>query len=202
MARHWVAPDGSLTVLVSSPPPPVDIDVLVARYLPALRAFVRVRMGPELRAKEESTDIVQSVARDILQFADRFQHGGESGFRTWLFTTAHRKVVDHLQHWRAEKRRQQRETALPDELAGLLATPSRHASAREDLLAVERAFDALTDEQRDVVTWSRLLGLSHAEIAARLHKTEVAVRKTLSRALARLSAVLANDDGAGASSDC
>lgn len=182
-----------------SPSPPADIDVLVARYLPALRAFVRVRMGPELRAKEESTDIVQSVAREILQFADRFQHGGESGFRDWLFTTAHRKVVDHLQHWRAQKRQQKRDTELPEELAGLLATPSRHASAREDLLAVERAFDALTDEQRDVVTWSRLLGLSHTEIAARLGKSEVAVRKILSRALARLAAVLATDDGSASS---
>ncbi|MBL8756565.1 MAG: sigma-70 family RNA polymerase sigma factor, partial [Planctomycetes bacterium] len=65
--------------------------------------------------------------------------------------------------------------------------------AREELAALEGAFDALTDEQRDVVTWSRLLGLSHQEIAARLGKTEVAVRKTLSRALARLAAVLAGE---------
>jgi RNA polymerase sigma-70 factor, ECF subfamily len=181
-------------------PPPANVDSLVARYLPALRAFVRVRMGAELRAKEESSDIVQSVAREILQFSERFQHGGESGFRDWLFTTAHRKVVDHLQHWRTQKRQQKRDVELPEELAGLVATPSKHASAREDLLAVERAFDALSAEQREVVTCSRLLGLSHTEIATRLGKSEVAVRKTLSRALARLSAVLAADNGGAAGS--
>ena len=169
------------------------VETLVARYLPALRTFVRLRMGPEQRAKEESCDIVQSVAREVLGHAERFQHGGESGFRDWLFTTAHRKVVDHLQHWRTDKRRQQRETTLPDELVGLGTSPSRHASAREQLAAVERAFDALAPEPRDVVTWSRLLGLSHAEIAQRLGKSEVAVRKILSRALARLSAVLTDD---------
>lgn len=166
---------------------------LVARYLPALRTFVRLRMGTELRAKEESCDIVQSVAREVLQHADRFQHGGESGFRAWLFTTAHRKVVNHLQHWRAQARDGAREVVMPEELAGLGTTPSRHASAREELVAIERAFDSLTPEQSEVVTSSRLLGLSHAEIAARLGKSEVAVRKMLSRALARLAASLAGE---------
>lgn len=169
------------------------METLVARFLPALRAFVRLRMGPELRAKEESCDIVQSVAREVLDHAERFQHGGESGFRDWLFTTAHRKVVNHLVHWRAQKRSSGRDAVLPEELAGLVPTPSRHASAREELAAVEGAFDSLSEEQREVVTCSRLLGLSHAEIAQRLDKTEVAVRKILSRGLARLAAVLAGE---------
>lgn len=176
-------------------PRPDDVEALVARYLPSLRAFVRMRMGAELRAKEESCDIVQSVAREVLQHQDRFQHGGEAGFREWLFTTANRKVSKHLRHWRTEKRGQRHEAALPPELAGLTPTPSRHASAREELDAVERAIDTLSDEQRDVVTWSRLLGLSHAEIAARLGKTDVAVRKILSRALARIAAALDDGDG-------
>lgn len=177
---------------MSAPDQPA-VENLVARYLPALRAFVRLRMGSELRAKEESSDIVQSVAREVLHHADRFQHGGESGFREWLFTTAHRKVVNHLQHWRAQKRSGGREAILPEELAGLSGSPSKHASAREELAAVEAAFDALTPEQRDVVAWSKLLGLTHAEIAQRLDKTEVAVRKILSRGLARLAAVLAGE---------
>lgn len=176
-----------------SSPVPSEVETLVARYLPALRSFVRLRMGAELRAREESCDIVQSVAREVLHHAERFQHGGESGFRDWLFTTAHRKVVNHLQHWRAQKRSSGRDVVLPDELNGLVPSPSRHASAREELIAVEAAFDALSDEQREVVTGSRLLGLSHAELAARLGKTEVAVRKILSRGLARLAAVLAGE---------
>ena len=174
--------------------PPDDVQALVARYLPSIRAFVRMRMGAELRAKEESCDIVQSVAREVLQYSDRFGHGGEEGFRDWLFTTAHRKVVRRLRHWRTAKRQNQQETALPEELAGLVPTPSLHASAREHLAAVEKALDALSDEQRDVLTWSRLVGLSHAQIAERLGKTEVAVRKILSRALARLSVVLEEND--------
>jgi DNA-directed RNA polymerase specialized sigma24 family protein len=39
--------------------------------------------------------------------------------------------------------------------------------------------------------------MSHAEIAQRLGKSEVAVRKTLSRGLARLIAILAEDQEDG-----
>ncbi|MBM4059878.1 MAG: sigma-70 family RNA polymerase sigma factor [Planctomycetes bacterium] len=178
-------------------PVPDDVDVLVTRHLPALRAFVRLRMGRELRVREDSCDIVQSVAREVLAHADRFQHGGEAGFREWLFTTAHRKIVNRLEHWRADKRSDRREAGdvLPEELAAFGASPSRHASVREELAAIEAAFDTLTQEQREVVTMSRLLGLPHGAIAARLGKSEVAVRKILSRGLARLAASLAGDGG-------
>lgn len=173
-----------------------EVEELVTRHLSALRAFVRLRMGRELRAREDSCDIVQSVAREVLSHADRFQHGGEDGFREWLFTTAHRKIVNRLEHWRAEKRTSQREDGaqLPEELAALGVSPSRHASVREELLAIEAAFDTLTEEQREVVTMSRMLGMSHAAIAGRLGKSEVAIRKILSRGLARLATSLAGDD--------
>ena len=171
-----------------------EVERLVARQLPALRAFVRLRMGRELRAREESCDIVQSVTCEVLKHADRFQHGGEDGFREWLFTTAHRKIVNRLEHWRADKRSPQHEAQdqLPEELASVGVSPSRHASVREELHAIEGAFDTLSDEQREVVTMSRLLGMSHAAIAYRLGKNEVAIRKVLSRGLARLATALAD----------
>ena len=171
--------------------PEPTIEQLVERYMPALRSFVRLRMGPELRAREESCDVVQSVAREVLTHQQRFQHGGETGFRDWLFTTAHRKIVNHVEHWRAQKRDGARQASLPSELAQLGPTPSLFATAREQQRAIEAAFDTLSSEQRDVVIWSRLCGMSHTDIANRLAKSEVAVRKILSRALAALAARLA-----------
>ncbi|MCA8973948.1 MAG: sigma-70 family RNA polymerase sigma factor [Planctomycetes bacterium] len=177
------------------------MDQLVTRHLPALRAFVRLRMGRELRAREESCDIVQSVTREVLQHADRFRHGGETGFREWLFTTAHRKIANRLQHWRADKRAPRREDPeqVPADLAALGVSPSRHASVREELQAIEAAFDTLSEEQREVISMAKLLGMSHREIADRLGKTEIAVRKVLSRGLARLATALADngEDGTG-----
>jgi RNA polymerase sigma-70 factor (ECF subfamily) len=183
----------SLVVMPEPTPDSPEVDALVTQHLAALRAFVRLRMGKELRSREESCDIVQSVAREVLQHADRFAHGGEEGFREWLFTTAHRKIVNRLEHWRADKRNPAHEVpeCVPEELRSLIATPSQHAVLREDLRQLEAAFDALTAEQREVLTMSRLLGLGHAAIALKLGKSEVAVRKVLSRALARLATTLA-----------
>ncbi len=131
---------------------PHEIDELVKRHMSALRVFVRVRMGKELRAREESCDIVQSVAREVLQNGERFQFGGDQGFREWMFTTAHRKILNRLEHWRADKRSPRREAddQIPEELQSLGITPSQHASVREELRAIEAAFDTLTEEQQEV----------------------------------------------------
>ena len=174
---------------------PLTVQQLVADHLPALEAFVRLRMGRELRAREESCDLVQSVAREVLRNADRFQHGGEQGFRDWLLTTAHRKVVNRLEHWRAHKRsaKFERDGEAAEDLPAPGRSPSELAVLGEEFAEAKAAIGTLSDEQRDVLVLSRLVGLSHAEIASRIGKSEVAVRKTLSRAMARLAAVLAGE---------
>ncbi|MGE3881289.1 MAG: RNA polymerase sigma factor [Planctomycetota bacterium] len=181
---------------MSDPAETADVDRLLTGLLPALRTYVRMRMGPELRSVEESCDIVQSVAREVLLHSERFDHGGAGGFRRWLFTTAHRKILDRVDHMRAARRdvgRLERDGAV-DRVPAAEVTPSLHAAAREEFVRVEAAFDLLSDEQRDVVTMSKLLGLTHGEIGERIGKSEVAVRKILSRALARVAARLARDE--------
>jgi RNA polymerase sigma-70 factor (ECF subfamily) len=170
------------------------LEALLHRHLPGLRAFLRLRMGPRLRAREASCDLVQSVCREILERAELFAHGSEDGFRRWLYKTAQRKVADRADYYRAAKRKVDAEVELGDEqLAACyrsVCTPSRDASAREQLARVEAAFDKLSDEHREVVLGVRMLGLSHRELAARLGKTEGAVRATLFRAMARLTELL------------
>jgi RNA polymerase sigma factor (sigma-70 family) len=58
---------------------------------------------------------------------------------------------------------------------------------REEIEHVERAFDRLEEEQREVITLAHVAGLTRAEIAERLGKSEGAVRTMLSRALADLA---------------
>jgi RNA polymerase sigma-70 factor (ECF subfamily) len=168
---------------------------LLRRHLHGLRAFLRLRMGPEIRAHEASGDLVQSVCREILIHADTFQHGGEQGFRRWLYRTAQRKIADRADYYRAEKRRGAT-TPLDGDVDAIAAcyrsvcTPSRDASAREQLARVEAAFDELSDEHREVILGVRVLGLSHAELGQRLGKSEGAVRTMLFRAMARLTEIL------------
>ena len=195
-------PDTAALVDSASRGDAVAVDRLLERYLPGLRAFVRLQAGPMLRARESASDLVQSVCREVLLKIDSFQYGGESGFKRWLYVMATRKIADRQDYWQAAKRDIRRETPLQghDEAApddDLLQcyrtcfTPSRQAMAREELQLVERAFETLRPEQREVILLSRLVGLRHAEIAEQLGRSEQAVRSLLSRSLAELADRLA-----------
>jgi RNA polymerase sigma-70 factor (ECF subfamily) len=173
-----------------------DLEALLERHLPGLRAYVRLRMGPELRAKESVSDLVQSTCREVLQHAGRFRHGGAQGFRNWLFATALRKVGHRVDYYRAGKRdvaleRGAGAAASGDEsLAALyqtLSTPSRRLMARERIEAIEAAFDGLSEPHREVILLARIVGLSHAEVARAMGRSEQATRSLLHRALAEMA---------------
>lgn len=177
------------------------LDTLLGDHLPELRAFVRLRTGPLLRARESTSDIVQSVCREVLEHADRFRFPGESAFRHWLFTTALRKISNRRDYYLAGKRDAQREVPIDEgrrsnedqrllALYGSFSTPSDKAIVREEMERVEAAFEQLSEEQREVVTLAHVVGLSRAEIAERTGRSEGAVRGMLHRALVRLSALL------------
>ena len=163
---------------------------LLQSYLPRLRAFVRARLGPDLRARESDSDVVQSVCRELLQHKDGFQYRGETEFRGWLFTAAANKVREkfrfHRQARRDSAREQSDQSAGASLAAGSSASPSYAAIAHERMAILEAALDALGEADRDVITLSRLAGLPMAVVAARMDKTEVAARKQLGRALLRL----------------
>jgi len=173
------------------------IGALLERHLPRLQAFVRLRMGPELRAFESSADLVQSACREVLQHLERYRYRGEDEFRRWLFATALRKVQNRVRYLRAERRAGRRVERPPEasaagedalaELAQTLATPSRQAMLHEQIERLERPFAALPEHYREVITLARVVGLSHAEIARQMGRSEAATRVLLFRALAALS---------------
>jgi RNA polymerase sigma-70 factor (ECF subfamily) len=171
----------------------VALDALLERYLPQLRAFVRLRLGPELRAKESSDDIVQSVCRQLLQDMDVFEFRGEVRFKSWLYGAALRKIRDRYRFYHREKRSVERERQIDTELSREYAsftTPSQAAMQKEELEVFEEVFDTLPDDYKEVITLSRLVGLDHGEIAAQMGRSEDAVRMLLFRALAKLGVAL------------
>lgn len=171
-----------------------DVEALLQRHLPLLRAFVRLNVDAELRLRESCSDLVQSVCGQLLEHGAGAEFIDERRMRAWLMTAVLNKIRDRHRHWQAERRR---DTPLPgyshDELASCydsIASPSQHAIAAEHAARIERAFDGLPEQYREMITLSRLAGLSNAEIAAHLGKTEANVRMLLSRALAKLTSRL------------
>lgn len=177
------------------------LEALLEHHLPALRAYIRSRAGAAVRRRESGSDLVQSVCREVLEHASRFQHPSESAFRRWLFTTALRKIVDRREFHLAEKRDAGREVAPADESAqralleaySSFSSPSRGAILQEEIERIESAMESLSEEQREVVTLAHLVGLSRAEIAEQVGKSEGSVRMILHRGLARLAVVLGTD---------
>lgn len=179
------------------------LEALLTAYLPSLRAFVRVRMGKLIRGRESSSDLVQSVCREILEQASMFQHASEGAFKRWLFRMAIRKLSRRKDFLLADKRDVLREQAIPDGSAAELLSgyaslnsPSRGAAAREEVERIEAALDSLPEDYRQVILLSRVAGLSRKEIAEETGRTEGSVRMLLFRALAELAMALAQSEDA------
>lgn len=168
---------------------------LLARHLPRLRRFARLRMSPLLRAREAEEDLVQSACVAVLRALPEFEYRGEEAFRGWLYTAVTNKVLEHERRLRAQRRDARRESldALQQDGVGAdsvpapILSPSQELIADERLREIELAFDGLPDAYREVLALSRLARMSRAAIAAHLGKTEDSVRNLISRALAALA---------------
>jgi RNA polymerase sigma factor (sigma-70 family) len=122
-----------------------------------------------------------------------FEHRGESAFRKWPFMRALSKLVDRKRSWLREKRDAARERSLSraeaqsrlDGLYARLCSPSEAAIGKKTAERLEAAFSQLPEDYRRVITLSRVVGMSHAEIAQEMSRDSGAVR-VLHRALVRL----------------
>jgi len=175
------------------------VEQLIALHLAPLRAFVRSHMSPELRARESTSDVVQSVCRELLTHQERFQYPSADAFKHWLFTTARRKISNRARDFATQKRGaarieggEFRESALGAVYAKI-SSPSGQALRQEEIERLERAIDQLAEEQREVLTLAYMAGLSRAEIGRRTGQSEEAVRTMLHRAIARLSILIGDD---------
>jgi RNA polymerase sigma-70 factor (ECF subfamily) len=178
-----------------------DLEALLVRTLPAIESYLRLRMGPVLRARESAADLAQSVATGALLALGEFSYRGEGAFRRWLFERARHKLQEHVRHFRAagrDPRREQAGSGVVDDVLPayrLLGTPSQELASTEAIAAIERAFDTLPEDWQEAVTLHRIAGLSHAEIADRLGRSEGAVRNLVYRGLSRLAIQLEKESG-------
>jgi RNA polymerase sigma-70 factor (ECF subfamily) len=171
------------------------IETLLGRYLPGLMRYVRRRAGPTILAKESSSDVVQSVCRELLENlrTERFEYQGEAEFKQWLYGAAVLKLEGRRRHWRAQMRDALRESA-PAGSSGfwdpaVSATPSADAMRREDTDRLRAAITSLPESYRRIIELAYVEDLTHAQIAARLAISETNSRVLLSRALARLATI-------------
>lgn len=153
--------------------------VLFRTFNPPLSRYFAARAPTE--AEDLAAETWMAVARQLASF-----DGDEPGFRAWLFTIAHRRLV---QHWRDRSRRGGSPSGI--EAAGGVAADDdpegdviADVSARE---AARRIAEALSPEQAEVVLLRVLGGLDVDQVAAVLAKRPGSIRVLQHRALKKLA---------------
>ena len=104
------------------------------------------------------------------------------------------RLRDKRRHHFAERRdlrreaRDSRDTRVAEVLATSLAGPMTLVMRAEDQQRIERAFDRLLENQREVLSLFHLVGLLHREIAERLGVSVQNSRTILKRAVVAFAA--------------
>jgi RNA polymerase sigma-70 factor (ECF subfamily) len=156
-------------------------DEFFAAYFQRLFRFALRRVGNP----DAAEDIVQASL--VIAMTKLHTWRGEAALFTWLCTLCRHEMTGH---WRRAGRREEI-TLLEDapeiratleSLAAGVEGPDRELERQEIARQVQLTLDFLPGRYGDVLEWKYILGLSVAEIAARLGTTEKAVESTLTRA--------------------
>jgi RNA polymerase sigma-70 factor (ECF subfamily) len=163
------------------------LGVLWRTYQPRLRGYL-AGLDPR-NAEDICSETWMAVGRSL----ERFQ-GSESEFRSWLFTIAHRRLID--QH----RRDRRRDESPIDDLVrrpALLALPADAPDSPEEaVLRQEGAGEALAligrlpEDQARAVLLRVIGGLTPTEAGAVLGKRPGAVRVLTHRGLRNLATML------------
>jgi len=137
-------------------------------------------------------DLVQDVWFGVVRHAPQYEPRAK--FRTWLFTLAHHRMVDH---WRTQKNHTSLDAESEDgtALAEMLAAesgfgPERRLDSRELAQALLDALAALPAVQREAFLLQAEAGMSLAEIAQTTGVNTETAKSRLRYARARLRETL------------
>lgn len=154
-------------------------------YQPQLLYYLRGRAGGA--ADDLAGDVWIAVARNLARFT-----GDEHAFRSWLFTIARCRLVDH---WRKEARRRTEPAAAlerfdqrgaSDGAEGDPSSPVIERMSAEYVL--DCIVDVLTRDQAEALILRSMVGLPVAEVARLMGCSEISVRVLCHRARRRLAA--------------
>jgi RNA polymerase sigma-70 factor (ECF subfamily) len=177
------------------------LNELLDRHTQRLLDSIRAELGGRVRQRLESQDVMQQVYLDALRDIDRFEDRGKDSFFHWLRRIAVNRICDvDRKAFKTAKRRGELRAAdlgrdasmmgLLDAMGGSVTRPSMAAGLDERVGLLKGALEKLSDDQREVIELRYLTQLNVAETAARMDRTQRAVRSLSVRALIRLRELL------------
>jgi RNA polymerase sigma-70 factor (ECF subfamily) len=183
-----------------------DADAL-AEFLqghrPQLMAFIERQLGTALRRKVEPDDVFQETSAEAVRALPTTDLGDRDPF-SWLCQIAERRIIDlHRRYFDAQKRdagrevplgsggsSESRQAGLINMLVASMTTPSQAFSRNAREANLHAALQKLPEEQREALRLRYVENLPSKEIAAKIGKTDAAVRVMLTRSLKKLQELL------------
>ena len=166
-------------------------------------AILEKKVPPDLRGVLAAEDVCQEAYIAAVRELPAFQPLMEKSFFNWVLTIAERKLIDAIRTLRAAKRGGEwQAVGLPagydvSSMAVLLEqvaihsrTPSHSAASHEIASAVHNALSLLREDYRTALHCRHIEGLSVAETAKRMKRSEGAVRMLCIRGVQRLAELL------------
>lgn len=167
--RAGAAPDDALAT--------ADFSRLYRQYITPIYSYIYSRTGN----RADAEDLTGVVFTEALEGLARYEEQGKEA--AWLFTIAHRRIVDHYRSRRDE-------LPLDAALDSPLDNPGPEAAVAqgERLAKLARLVAALDDDRRELLQLRFVAGLSYAEIGAVVGSSEGAVKIAIYRLLEQLRA--------------
>ncbi|MFO0807379.1 MAG: sigma-70 family RNA polymerase sigma factor [Gemmataceae bacterium] len=187
------------------PPPnaPQALTELLQSKQRQLLTYIDRRLGDGLRRKLEPLDIFQETAIAALNAWPTLDLAGRDPFG-WLCQIAEQRIVDAARRFGARKRSTDREVSLNhkaadasreliDMLSASLTSASQVVARDERQAKLQDAVAQLPEESRDILRWRYVDGLPTKDIAAKIGKSDGAVRVLLTRTVHKLQQLLEAD---------
>jgi RNA polymerase sigma-70 factor, ECF subfamily len=172
---------------------PEALNRLYERCAGRLLAFIRLRLGRDLRSRLESRDILQATLLKSLDHLSDLKADESRSLMAWLARIAEHEIRDCADFHHRQRRDAAREMPLNDEapLPALTRSALSRVILDEQAERLEDALESLSPAHREVILLRKFEELSFADIAKRLGKSEDGCRMLLARAMTALTVKMA-----------
>lgn len=169
---------------------PDALGELYSRYGGRLLAFIRMKLGRNLRSRVESRDILQVTLLKSFQRLDQFEGGDGASLMGWLVRIAENEIRDQADFQHRQRRDVAAAVPFDDALHGTPAVIRSALSAvaiNEQFERLGAALETLDPDHRQVIVLRKLEELSFKDVGERMGRSEDACRMLLARAMVALT---------------
>lgn len=175
------------------PASPPDLN----RFRSYLRLLAEIELSPQLRVKEDASDIVQQTLLEAHRDLAAYRGQTQAELKGWLKTILHRNLLNAVRHYRTKKcdvgleqslaeRLDQSSIRLENYLASEQTSPSQRAVRNEQVEQLADGLSELLKAERTAILLKHFRGWSLSQISEEMGRPTDAVAGLLKRGLKKL----------------